>query len=150
MTHFIDLLARSCRIFLQHAFPEGESTIPSQKRHFLSLTPEQPLEPLLAAPICQSLPASSGLKGYAFRLGCAWYPHLKLQAVQHEQEWVFSVDTHDQISVPPDHPDATKLAQLQQTNQQLKQLIEQAWEAEGLLTFNALLRRELNNLPGEE
>jgi hypothetical protein len=33
---------------------------------------------------------------------------------------------------------------LQAINRELKEKIEHAWEADGLLTFNALLRRELD------
>jgi hypothetical protein len=67
-----------------------------------------------------------------------------LQVVgQGEQDLVFSVDTHDQIRVDPKHPDALAWAELQNANRKLKEKIERAWEAAGLLTFNALLRREL-------
>jgi hypothetical protein len=53
------------------------------------------------------------------------------------------VDTHDQLRLDPRHPDAAGWAQLQAINRELKEKIEHAWEADGLLTFNALLRREL-------
>ena len=58
------------------------------------------------------------------------------------------VDTHDAFSKtavypPPDHPDAAAWAKLQTTNRQLKEAIERAFEAAGLLTFNALLRGDL-------
>jgi hypothetical protein len=84
------------------------------------------------------------IRGYAFRLGSTVFPHLKLQVVgQSDGELVFSVDTHDQVRVPLGHPDAAAWAQVQAANRKLKEEIEHAWEAAGLLTFNALLRREL-------
>ena len=86
----------------------------------------------------------AGIRGYAFRLGSSVFPHLKLQVVgQSDEELVFSVDTHDQVRVPANHPDAAGWAQIQTANRKLKEEIERAWEAAGLLTFNALLRREL-------
>jgi hypothetical protein len=147
-----NLLGQACRIFLTMAYPEGKSTIPATKRAYLDICFEDPLEALLRPPVCQVLPRVSdvggtpiaGIRGYAFRLGSSTFPHLKLQVVgQNDEELVFSVDTHDQVRVPPNHPDAPAWAQIQTANRKLKEEIERAWEAAGLLTFNALLRREL-------
>jgi hypothetical protein len=142
-----DLLARACRTFLQLAYPGGEQTIPATRRPYLHLQADQPLEPLLAPPVCEALLApDGGVRGHAFRLGCATYPHLKLQATNCDGQgtWVFTVDTHDTLKLAPDHPDAPKIAELQAANRRLKQQIESAWDADGLLTFNGLLRRELS------
>lgn len=84
------------------------------------------------------------MRGYSFRLGCTHYPHLKLQVVNTDDgSLVFSVDTHDAVQLQPDHPDWPRWRQLQTANRELKTRIERAWDAEGLLTFNGLLRREL-------
>jgi hypothetical protein len=137
-------LGRACRIFLQLTYPEGEHTIPLPRRAFLALAPDQPLEALLVPPWCQVLPAAGGgVRGYAFRLGSAAYPHLKLQVVSQGDGCIFSVDTHDTVLLEPGHPDAARWAQLQVANRKLKEQIERAWEAAGLMTFNGLLRREL-------
>ena len=64
----------------------------------------------------------------------------------HGESWVFSVDTHDAVRVEPNHPDAPRWAQLQRANQRLKEQIEHAWAASGLLTFDALLRRDLDKV----
>jgi hypothetical protein len=140
------LLARSCRIFFALAYPEGEAAVPLSRRAYLHLRPDQPLEPLLRPPVCQTLRTPDGaVRGYAFRLGSAAYPHLKLQVVRCDEEapCVFGVDTHDAMHLDPDHPDAARWAELQLANRALKERIERAWEAAGLLTFNGLLRREL-------
>jgi hypothetical protein len=140
-----DLLARACRIFLALAYPGGEATVPGAKRAFLHIEPSDPLDAWLAPPVCQSLAAAGGgVRGYMWRLGSAAFPHLKLQAVScNREDCVFAVDTHDAIQIDPGHPDAARWAQLQAANRRLKAQIERAWEAEGLLTFNALLRREV-------
>jgi hypothetical protein len=140
------LLGQACRTFLAKAYPGGRPTIPLAKRAFLDLAPDQPLEPLLAPPICETLRTPAGAcRGYAFRLGSAIYPHLKLQAVTTDDgaTWIFAVDTHDALQLDPSHPDAIGWGRLQVANRQLKEQIEQIWEAQGLLTFNGLLRREL-------
>lgn len=144
------LLGRACRIFLTLAYPEGEATIPPPKRAYLSLTDPMPLETCLVAPVCQPVPArEGGGNGYALRLGCTTYPHLKMQVVDCDGRgtWVFSVNTHDtMLPTDPGHPDAAGIQKLQEGNRSLKQAIEAAWEREGLLTFNQLLRNQLDQM----
>jgi hypothetical protein len=139
------LLDRACRIFLSLAYPEGSHTIPAPKSAFLALRPDQPLATALASPLCQPLHHRDGaLRGYALRLGSSLHPHLKLQIVGHDDDTcVFSVDTHDTIHLDPHALDADRWSAFQETNRRLKEQIERAWEEAGLLTFNALLRREL-------
>ena len=138
-------LSRACRTFLSLAYPEGEEAIPPAKRAYGHIAPEQCLDDLLGLPVCLPLKTEDGrIRGYAFRLGSSRFPHLKLQVIAQEMgECIFSVDTHDQLRLDPGHPDAAGWAQLQAINRELKEKIEHAWEADGLLTFNALLRREL-------
>jgi hypothetical protein len=140
------LLGQACRIFLTRAYPGGESAVPPGKRPFWDIAPDQPLEPLLAPPVCQPVPAAGGgIRGYAFRLGSCHFPHVKLRVVAEESsgECIFGVDTHDAVRVDPNHPDAARWAELQAANRRLKEEIEHAWSAVGLTTFNDLLRREL-------
>jgi hypothetical protein len=139
------LLGRACQIFLERAYPGGPHTIPPPKDRFLALDTDRPLESVLVPPVCQALPrGEGGLRGYALRLGSAGHPHLKLQIVNHEEAGcIFSVDTHDGFSLDSSHPDAARWRELQAANRRLKEEIERAWEEAGLLTFNALLRREL-------
>ena len=139
------LLDRACRTFLALAYTGGPQAVPPAKQPYLHVNPDAPLEPLLEPPVCQALPApGGGVRGYSFRLGCAHYPHLKLQVVNTEDgSLVFTVDTHDAVQLAADHPDLPRWRQLQTANRELKTCIERAWEAEGLLTFNGLLRREL-------
>ena len=139
---------RACRTFLQIAYPGGPDTIPPGKSAFLELRADEPLETLLVPPICEVLNRADGrCRGYAFRLGSAGYPHLKLQVISHDAgiHYLFAVDTHDALKLDPEHPDAAGWQKLQIANKELKEQIERAWEKEGLPTFNGLLRHELNN-----
>jgi hypothetical protein len=140
-------LCQACRIFLAHAYPGGELSVPMGKRAYLHMASDQPLGPLLGAPVCQPTLSPAGeISGYALRLGCCHFPHLKLRVnrLQDRDEWVYSVDTHDAVLVPAGDPHAEHWTQLQAANRRLKEDIERAWEAAGLLTFNDLLRRELD------
>jgi hypothetical protein len=144
------LLSRACRIFLTLAYPQGQHTIPPAKAAYGRLSTDQPLETVFRPPLCQPIPAAGGcLRGYALRLGSNHYPHLKLQVIDCDQAgtWVFAVDTHDGLRLQAGHADAERWARLREANHQLKKRIEQAWEADGLLTFNGLLRRDLDPPP---
>jgi hypothetical protein len=143
------LLGQACRTFLTLAYPTGPASIPAPKDGFLNLNRDGPVEEALLPSVCQTLRTEcGGFRGYALRLGSAVYPHLKLQVVHHEASdtWLFAVDTHDNLQLDADDPDADRLARIQVANRELKETIERAWEREGLVTFNGLLRRELGRL----
>ena len=55
----VPLLSQACRIFLGLSYPGGTDAIPSTKRPYLDIAPDQALAPLLAPPVCQALPASA-------------------------------------------------------------------------------------------
>src|SRR6266542_2108135 len=101
------LLQQACQVFFSLAYSPNPDSVPPKKRLYLNIPPEKPLSSLLppVAPpdICQAVPdPNGGVRGYAFRLGSSRFPHLKLQVVRCEQgpECVFSVDTHDAVSLP--------------------------------------------------
>lgn len=140
----IGLLARACRVFLRYAYPGGEEAVPASRRMFFQCGSDAVF---LTPSVCQVLHhPGGGLRGYSLRLGRAGYPHLKLQMVNCEAHgsWVFSVDTHDRVPLASGDPDARLWAEIQRSNRELKERIERAWEAEGLLTFNALLRQAVS------
>jgi hypothetical protein len=148
-----ELLGRACRIFLELAYPGGEATIPAKKRPFWEVPPGAPLDhylpPQVGPELCQQVgSAPAGKAGLAYRLGCAHFPHLKLQLVHSEKGWVFGVDTHDHFfpgGAPGSEPEAQAWRQLLAANRLLKERIERAWERSGLTTFHALLRADLAN-----
>ncbi len=150
------LLSRACRTFLALAYPAGEHTVPEKRRAFLHIPPDGELSSFLPpAPACQGvgqvLKGEDGaFRGYAFRLGSAGFPHLKLQVTTCDGgTCVFAVDTHDAFPrasamPPPGHPEYEAWTALQKANRQLKERIERAWEEQGLWTFNKLLRLDCN------
>src|SRR5207244_4391227 len=80
----------ACRTFRTLPYPAGEATVPAKKRAYLDMKADQPLADYLppapaAAGLCQVLPApGGGVRGYAFRLGSAAFPHLKLQVIDYD------------------------------------------------------------------
>jgi hypothetical protein len=141
------LLSQACRTFLEMTYPEGENTIPPKRRAFCAMDADQALTPFLEMrETCEKLLTPEGkLRGYAFRLGSVRFPHLKLQVIDQGPAtgWVFVVDTHDALRCSLSGDEARAWAALQAENRRLKERIEATWEQQGLLTFNALLRRGL-------
>ncbi len=86
------------------------------------------------APECQS---------YTLRLGNESYPFMKfvLQEYLVDHEYFFSVDTHDELDIPPGSPDYDEWVLLRDHNRELKELIEAEWNRLGLPTNEEL--REL-------
>jgi hypothetical protein len=149
------LLSLACRTFLTLAYPGGAKAIPEKKRRYLDIPPEADLAAFLppataAQGIGQVIKGEDGaFRGYAFRLGSAIFPHLKLQVTSYNHEiCVFAVDTHDALprvgGMPvPGDAEYELWTALQKANRQLKERIERAWEQEGLWTFNKLLRLDV-------
>ncbi len=80
---------------------------------------------------------------YTLRLGNDAYPFMKfvLQEYLVDHEYFFSVDTHDDLAVPPGSPDYDAWLELRKHNQVLKVGIEEEWGQGGLPTNEEL--REL-------
>ena len=149
-------LAQACRIFLDVAYPDGLASIPGRLHPYADIPPDAPIGDYLpggslAAGVVQDLSKSkTSLPGYAFRLGSAKYPHLKLRIQLmdfHQRDvWVYSVDTHDRFHRAIQHPneqEAEAWRQLVEQNRTLKHQIEEALSLAGFLTPTSLLRLDL-------
>lgn len=149
-------LARACRVFLDLAYPDGAETIPVNKRAYFDIGADSPIEDFIppakvALSVCQELPRrQDAQRGYAFRLGSAAYPHLKLcvQPILFRDHpvWVYSVDTHDGGAklanlMPPG--EAHQWRAMIGQNRRLKEEIESALALAGFLTPNNLLQLDL-------
>jgi hypothetical protein len=150
------LLSQACHTFLVLAYPGGEQSIPVKKRVYFNIPVDGDLAVYLppapaAHGVGQAIKGEEGcFRGYAFRLGSAHFPHLKLQVTAYlDDTCVFAVDTHDAFprgaGAPPLGCEEYELwTALQKNNRQLKERIERAWEQEGLWTFNKLLRMDVD------
>lgn len=79
---------------------------------------------------------------YAFRLGNRNYPFMKLVLQEHlvSGEFIFAVDTHDEMEIKPNYPDYEAWQAVRRFNRGLKQRIEAQLAAEGLDTAATLCR----------
>ncbi|MBI3411280.1 MAG: hypothetical protein HY040_23340 [Planctomycetes bacterium] len=140
------------------AYPQGPATIIPNRLPYYDLPADKPLTEILPpAPLADGIVQTiasedQAVQGYAFRLGSATFPHLKLRAQQMDHcgqaTWVFMVDTHDAFSKdnpvpPPEHPDCPRWLALQNANRHLKERIEAAWAEHDLATVNSILREDL-------
>ncbi|MDE0903686.1 MAG: response regulator [Planctomycetota bacterium] len=77
---------------------------------------------------------------YTLRLGNWRYPFMKfvMQEYLVEDEFFFSVDTHDDLRVDPSMPDYGAWCELRELNRVMKERIEAAWFEEGLPTYDDL------------
>lgn len=149
----LDVLRRAVDLYLKVAYPSGEYPESVRRRSTWAegLAPHE----LLAKPPFERAGKTPGSQTpiFALRLGNRRYPHMKLQL----QPWnnaeglMLSVNTHDQVAgLDLAAADAEAFRQLQAENQQLKETIEQAWEAEGLPTFLHFLRTYIESRGGDE
>lgn len=91
---------------------------------------------------------------YTLRLGNDHYPFMKMVIQEYlvEREYFFSVDTHDEHIMSPDHPEWAEWCELKTYNRGLKSVIEGEWAKESLPTHADLrtLAEGLARLEREE
>ncbi|MBK8179218.1 MAG: response regulator [Planctomycetes bacterium] len=145
-------------IFLEHAWPAepdhpqggpreaagpGASVASGAQR---AAGARSTVEPLAAANTLEELFARfersrdddiEGARSYLLRLGNRRYPFMKFVVQEYlvDNEFFFSVDTHDNLDVRPNAPDFAAWQELKQFNRALKDQIEAAWRREALPTF---------------
>ena len=83
---------------------------------------------------------------YSIRLGNRFYPHMKL-AVERSPDgrtYLFRADTHDGHACPPaERPEYAAFREMMDRNRAIATEMEEAWTAQGLLTFKAYLHQDL-------
>jgi hypothetical protein len=139
----LDLLRRAAEIYLERAYPTG--VIPEPVRRRLAWREDCPADEVLSCPPFERAGKAPGRPAsiYALRLGNHRYPHMKLQIQPwpNDAGFMLSVNTHDQVGgLSLSAADAQAFRDLQAENQELKEAIEQGWDAAGLPTFLRYLR----------
>nr|MBK7066773.1 hypothetical protein [Deltaproteobacteria bacterium] len=70
---------------------------------------------------------------------------LVIERLPSGEAWFFRADTHDQhVTVEPSDPDFPAFQALTTRNRTIAAAIESAWTHDGLDTFRAFLRRDLD------
>jgi hypothetical protein len=151
----LDLLRQAVDIYLDLAYPAG--AIPEVVRRRLNWGEDSTTGERLTRPPFERAGTAPGRQTpiYALRLGNHRYPHMKLQIQPwpNDAGFMLSVNTHDQVTgVNLSESDARAFRDLQEENQRLKELIEQAWDEARLPTFLRYLRDYIESrraeLPG--
>jgi hypothetical protein len=140
------MLRQALAGFLEHAYASGK--IPESRRKYAAVVDAGSLDEFLAQVGAETLEPStpSAPGGFALRVGCEWYSHLKLTVRPFDWDvgFVFGVDTHDALRVPPNSPEEPAIRALQQRNRELAERIERTWTEHGLPTQAAALRAFLH------
>jgi len=140
---------KALRIYLDLAWPPEFEMRPG--RRVEELEKARTTEELLS--FFDRPPASetSGCARYTLRFGNSAYPFMKFVVQEYlvEEEYFFSVDTHDDIKIEPGMPDYEGWQEVRAYNRALKERIEQAWKESGLPTHEAL-RQLMEGIAGRE
>jgi CheY-like chemotaxis protein len=136
-----DHIRRAVELFIAEAWPDLDSSRPRFNPGILA--DATTAEEIFA--LFEQKPAGEGPQcaRHSLRLGSSRYPFMKLVVQEYlvEEEYFFSVDTHDDLDVRPSQPDFKEWMELKSANRELKDRIEAAWQAAGLPTHEDL--REL-------
>lgn len=142
-------LLEALRIYLDLAWPPDSETRPSLKIEDLEKagTTEELLSFFDRPPASET----SGCARYTLRFGNSAYPFMKfvIQEYLVEEEYFFSVDTHDDIKIEPGMPDYEGWQAVRAYNRELKERIEHAWKESGLPTHEDL-RQLMEGIAGRE
>ncbi|MCE9594453.1 MAG: response regulator [Planctomycetes bacterium] len=129
---------RAVELFLERAYP-----------------PDQPATPKVTAAVLEGAVNMADVFGrmehrvqdqedgslrFTLRLGNARYPFMKFVVQEYlvDEEFFFSVDTHDNLDVRPNSPDYAKFQALKDYNRVLRESIERAWRDADLPTLEDL------------
>jgi CheY-like chemotaxis protein len=128
------LVRRAVAIYLDLAWPGDEEPRPRIK--LSDLEDASTLPELFARFEKPRASEEAALQRYTLRLGNRRYPFMKFVVQEYlvDEEYFFSVDTHDDLDVRSDSPDYDAWLELKKQNLGLKRRIEAAWAREGLPT----------------
>lgn len=135
-------IAKAVEVFAREAY--GDRGLPNDRRHLLEIRGCDSLARMLSVKGVERLKSSlaNRLDGFAVRVGRTGYPPMKMTILPYgdTSDFVFGVDTHDRLELPPNAPDFEEFQKVRQFNQQLAGRIERAFEAAGLPTQASMLK----------
>ncbi len=143
---------RAIQTYLSHAYEPADGPVPSAVRSRLETLNATPDDSFYDSPVFER-PAVVGHASptppvkYSLRLGNSVYPHMKLviDRAPDGRAYLLRVDTHDAHCQPrPGSREQVAFAELSRHNRVVADVIESAWESDGLLTFKKFLRDDLD------
>ena len=129
---------RAIEIYLEKAWPSGQSGKSPVDMELVAKA--QTIQELTEAFERPKAEDQVSCERYTLRLGNWRYPFMKfvMQEYLVEDEFFFSVDTHDDLRVDPSMPDYGAWCELRELNRGMKERIEAAWFEDGLPTYDDL------------
>jgi hypothetical protein len=127
--------------YLRSAYGDA---VPPQVAARVETVRQWPAEDFYGCPAFERAPEDA--RRYALRLGNPAYPPMKLviERMPTREQWFFRADTHDaHIRPEPTDPEHEAFCALMTRNRALAAAIEGHWAGEGLPTFQAFLREDL-------
>lgn len=128
-------------LYLQLAYPHG---LPSRVKLPSALDTSDDVDEILSGFLNET--RTSGpipVRRFALRLGNEQYPFMKLVLQEYllADEFVFVVDTHDDMDIKPNYPDYERWQALRESNAKLRERIEATWREADLDTCLRLRAR---------
>lgn len=142
-----ETIRRALEIYISDAYPKGvPETTKIPKLVFDGRSTTEVLQAFVQEEKTQA--GQACLHRYVLRVGNERYPFMKLVIHEHliEGEFVFAVDTHDELDIRPNFPDYEEWQRLKKFNKELREKIENHWR-EARLDTCAMLRDRMREIP---
>jgi len=132
------LVNAAIRIYLRHAYDDAGL----RDAHAVQFADGLAISDILS----QFSRESSTLQSYSLRLGCEWYPHMKLTLSEayYPGEFVFVVDRHDGFDFSMSGPGYEEWLGTRSRNHHVKLAIEEDWYKEAVPTMRSLRETKLS------
>jgi CheY-like chemotaxis protein len=129
---------RAIELYLEHAFPPAQSARPKLTGALLDGAAS--MADVFGRMEHRAQDQEADSLRYTLRLGNVRYPFMKFVVQEYlvDEEFFFSVDTHDNLDVRPNSPDYERFQELKAFNRALRDSIESSWRAAGLPTHEDL------------
>jgi CheY-like chemotaxis protein len=125
---------RAVKIYMESAWPKDEASKP--RFDVSKLEEGEALTEILGHFDKPREGQGASCARYTLQLGNYRYPFMKFVVQEYliEEEYFFSVDTHDELKITPDMPDYEGWLEIRRFNRGLKVAIERAWNVAELPT----------------
>ncbi len=136
-----EAIRRALATYLEEAYPGG----PPARLRVPQVVREGATLALVLSGFLDESRRGQGTANHRFilRLGNERYPFMKLVLQEYliEDEYVFAVDTHDEMDIKPNFPDYEEWERLRKFNSELRKRIEGRWREAGLDTTSRVRER---------
>jgi len=137
-----ELFKKALALYMEHAYVGGMKPPPTARIDTSKLATHADVLALFASEPRPN-PGGDLSHHYVLRLGNSRYPHMKMALMEiiEPGEWMWAVDTHDNVPIAPDSPEFAKWQELRLHNLRVKAEVEAAWRKNGVPTARIVQRK---------